>query len=52
MPFFKELVDRQLTDEFVAITLSTGGLDGTKEWIEAHDASVQKAIDFINERNK
>jgi len=52
MPFFKELVDRQLTDEFVAIVFSSVAPEGSKEWIEGHDASVQKAIDFINERNK
>lgn len=52
MPFFKELVERQLTDDFVAIAFSSIAPDGTKEWMDAHGESVQKTVDFINERNR
>ena len=51
MPFFKELVDRQLTDDFVVIAFSSVAPAGSKDWLDAHGDSIRKTIDFINEQN-
>ncbi|HEX7810156.1 MAG TPA: tetratricopeptide repeat protein, partial [Thermoanaerobaculia bacterium] len=52
IPFFKELAKAELLETFGAIALVSLGLDGTKEWVDAHGEDIKKYAAFMQQQVK
>lgn len=50
IPFFNALAEAKLTDTYAGIALVSLGLDGTKEWVDAHGDDINAYGAFLQKR--